>query len=754
MNEKIEIKSFQLIGRNRSRAQATVEFALILPIALLMVFTIIEIARMVQALLVVQNSARIGLRYAVTGAYESGFCTFDANDNDLYCAQEPDNDARDAEIDAARLLSIYDLTEDSAVGISKDLSVSNKDEPRYFNVTVCSTNKEPEPDGVDRVYNPPPDDTCSPFDHPGDPTNGPARVLVAVTFEHPVILPILNKIAPSVTLHSEKTGIVEQFRVARVLGLPPVIEVPTATGAPPTITETPQPPTATLLPTPVDCSLYTMSGFGLSENNVFVTINNNNPDSDVAVVDFQLDWDSAHDWAPMFGVNDLFVDRFLWGAAGFYDGDDYAPPSSVTSQSQPLPAGSSAQWLADFSYENEDPSLFANILGLTADNFGYRVVLDNECVISREEVYLEPPEPNCDLYSISEFSVIDASWAIVGLDITNGDQYGTVVERIEFDWDYADTYDNLVDPNDDMNVDWFRYDGVSIWGGDNGDSIRDYDSTTSAAFDSASGPAFIAGGSHNFQVDFDGQWDSFAADVLPEDFGVTIEFVNECVLSIPAVPRPIVTPTPDCDDIFVTGDWFEGDDYRIRVRNNNLPPAYLVQSVLSWPAPRRDEPYVNYLYLGSTNNRYYETNTNRSPLTVNLNRSENFAIIPFTASTWGADFSPYIPYGEFCGELTYEYVGWGTCTLGACETRYTPTATPTSDPRATATSQPTIRPTETNSPPEPPLPTSPPRATSTPRPTRAPTNTPDNPSTPVPTDAPTDEPDPTNTPWPTLPGGG
>ena len=139
----------------------------------------------------------------------------DTNGNDLVCEQEPDKDARNDEIDAARLLTIYDETEVSAVGIMKDLSITDKTVPGYFNVTVCSTNREPEPDGVVRVYHPPPDDYCSPFDHPGDPSTGPARVLVAVTFEHPVILPMLDRIAPSVTLHAERTGIVEQFRVAR-----------------------------------------------------------------------------------------------------------------------------------------------------------------------------------------------------------------------------------------------------------------------------------------------------------------------------------------------------------------------------------------------------------------------------------------------------------------------------------------------------------------------------------------------------------
>ena len=129
-------------------------------------------------------------------------------------------------------------------------------------------------------------------------------------------------------------------------------------------------------------------------------------------------------------------------------------------------------------------------------------------------------------------------------------------------------------------------------------------------------------------MDFDDEWDSFANDVLSEDFGVTIRFVNECVLEQPANPRPILTPTPNCDNIYVTSDWFEGDDYRIRVRNNNLPQAYLVQSVLSWPAPiRRNEPYVNYLYLGSISKAPQEVelllHRNQKMQIVNVEKGRN-----------------------------------------------------------------------------------------------------------------------------------
>lgn len=54
----------------RRRAQSLVEFALTLPILLLLIFGIIEFGRIFQAWVTIQNAARLAIRYAVTGAYD------------------------------------------------------------------------------------------------------------------------------------------------------------------------------------------------------------------------------------------------------------------------------------------------------------------------------------------------------------------------------------------------------------------------------------------------------------------------------------------------------------------------------------------------------------------------------------------------------------------------------------------------------------------------------------------------------------
>lgn len=62
-----------------SRGQSMVEFALALPILLLLIFGIIEFGRMLQAWLALENGARFAVRYAVTGSYNPQYCTEAAN---------------------------------------------------------------------------------------------------------------------------------------------------------------------------------------------------------------------------------------------------------------------------------------------------------------------------------------------------------------------------------------------------------------------------------------------------------------------------------------------------------------------------------------------------------------------------------------------------------------------------------------------------------------------------------------------------
>ncbi|MBM3126918.1 MAG: hypothetical protein FJZ87_17925, partial [Chloroflexi bacterium] len=63
-------------NKKRSQnAQGMVEFALVLPLLLLVLVGVLEFARLFFAWLIVENSTRFGIRYATTGSYDVAYCT-------------------------------------------------------------------------------------------------------------------------------------------------------------------------------------------------------------------------------------------------------------------------------------------------------------------------------------------------------------------------------------------------------------------------------------------------------------------------------------------------------------------------------------------------------------------------------------------------------------------------------------------------------------------------------------------------------
>ena len=60
--------------RQTPQAQALVEFALAMPIFLVMLFGIVEFGRLMQAYLALENGARFGVRYAASGNFDVTQC--------------------------------------------------------------------------------------------------------------------------------------------------------------------------------------------------------------------------------------------------------------------------------------------------------------------------------------------------------------------------------------------------------------------------------------------------------------------------------------------------------------------------------------------------------------------------------------------------------------------------------------------------------------------------------------------------------
>ncbi len=217
-----------------SRAQATIEFMLALPILLLIIFGIIDFALLFQAWLSVQNIARQTVRYAVTGEYNDAHCVDLASDG--ACAGVD----KDAEEDAARLVSIHDVADSFIIGLMEDQTITDQLTPRYIDITVCSnrftffapTMGLPPSTVYSRCM-----DGASATEDAG---GAGGLVIVSVDFNHPFVTPFINVIWPSFHLISTRRGIVENFRVARDLPAVPLAMLPTYTPSnTPTIIEYP-----------------------------------------------------------------------------------------------------------------------------------------------------------------------------------------------------------------------------------------------------------------------------------------------------------------------------------------------------------------------------------------------------------------------------------------------------------------------------------------------------------------------------------
>ncbi len=196
-------------------SQALAEFALVLPILLVLIFSIIEGAGLFRAWVTVQHAAQVGARYAVTGQLYDG---------------EPGGGGLQREN------AIVAKARNAAKPLPIDDGASPGD-PRYFDVDVRSSYSSPDPDELNA----------------GAPQE---LVVVSVEYNYEALTPLMRAIIPSVTLTGRSQMINERFaRPTLRMGELPPTPVPTWT---PTATPTPL-GTPTFTPTPTVSPTFTAS---------------------------------------------------------------------------------------------------------------------------------------------------------------------------------------------------------------------------------------------------------------------------------------------------------------------------------------------------------------------------------------------------------------------------------------------------------------------------------------------------------------
>ncbi|MFZ1397553.1 MAG: TadE/TadG family type IV pilus assembly protein [Candidatus Promineifilaceae bacterium] len=211
---------------NDSPGQALVEFALIISVLLMMIFLIIESARILWAWNTVQNAAREGARYAITGQAEAPLCPVDFGQPKFVSGdRDVCDDLRVASIIARAHVAL------SGLPLNEDSTIFEDDQ--YYNIEVW---------GVDQSGQ-------LQYDFAGIPSN---PVVVRVTYRVPIITPFFVPILPSIPVVGQETLNNETFGQLGGTGnegaaLPPNLPpVPT-----PGVTPSPTPsPTPSNTPTP------------------------------------------------------------------------------------------------------------------------------------------------------------------------------------------------------------------------------------------------------------------------------------------------------------------------------------------------------------------------------------------------------------------------------------------------------------------------------------------------------------------------
>jgi hypothetical protein len=206
---------------------------------------------------------------------------------------------------------------------------------------------------------------------------------------------------------------------------------------------------------------------------------------------------------------------------------------------------------------------------------------------------------------------------------------------------------------------------------------------------------------------------------------------------------PTFTPTPACASIYIDRTRFNTDSFEVRVLNNNVAAAYLIDTVLTWdPSPLTDGRYFDKtIWNGVIYNDPANVANTDSPVTTSSTPPDLNLPGNGVRYTWDADFSDANFTGLYAVSMTFTFPGWGDCILSTDSNAIytpTPTLTPLDTPSPTLTYTPTPTATPTHTAVD--TPTSTPTATPTRTPTSTPTVDPTETFTSTPTATPTKTP--------------
>jgi len=622
-----------------------VEFALILPILLLLLFGILEYGRLFFAWISIENSARVGARYASTGEFDQSYCNSTditdfplANPDGLFC----EGDGRSEEINQARILSIKDETHGLLFG-NPIIQAATETQEAYFNVVVCSASANvifTPPTMGDTTYSGCTDAIGANMEHPGEPGE---RVIISVDYNFPFIVPFFKDVQDFFHLASYKEATVEQFRVSRVVNLPPTHTVPTIPTNTPTPSITPS-PTVTASPTSTpDCTLLYVENTEVRADDIRVIMRNDTG------LEMPLS-NSSLDWTQYVGE---YVNYFQWNWRTYYTGNDYTPPTNdkiCIGSDCSFPTNSSRTWRADFSPV------------LTVPGGVYTVDLEFGNFCNAQAVFDLPsptpsPTPDCSLISVVSISTpVDRIDRVI-VKVENENLVDVPLTSSTINWIAPSGVDWIQWSRNDDNTSWYTYYGGNDYTSPNN---RDCNNTRCS---------FPATSTRDWVVDFRPDANSASGTSVELTFG------NVCTVTADIIPE-LSCANMGIDDFYISGDNIEANVHNYNVVNMPLISSNLVWSNYNPPFP--DQRVNNTRW---TNVGYDGTDDTSSPTF----RTCTGTLCDFpggAALNWDTDFNNAYPlYGNYAVSLVFSN-GDLTCTLNDSlfqGTPIPPTPTPIPD---------------------------------------------------------------------------
>lgn len=603
---------------HKKNAQSMVEFALIIPILLLLILGIIEYGRLFFAWITIENAARSGARYASTGRYEIIFCEDGPDDGSEVCA----GDGEDEEKNNARIASIKQEASSILFGNPFLQGVASSLESSIYTVTVCSKNEDEytftRPEMGGDIYSGCATLGGTPAEHPGEPGG---RVVVSVDYNFPFIVPFFRNSQPIFHLGSYKEATVEQFRVSRVVNIDDDFELPDLPTATPQPTATP------------DCSNLSLDAFYINGDRLYASVSNAGS-SNMPLTYSKLSWEYVGGSGPK-------VNWFQWSGRKYFDPNpdtSVSPTDATCSDSDcDFPAGQTYAWVADFNRATNP--LFGQ--------FNLELKFANDCKLTSDVVIVSTPTPDCDLITVKEAWFQNQQFRV---KVRNDNPIDMPFSSAELSWPQKPA--NAV-------IDFYKWNWKTHYGGNTGASPYGAD----CVGDICSFPAFR---DRVWVVDFNNLYSNRVTGYHE----VNLNFAGMCNLSVALGPNCNLLAPGDME----VGD--SGDYFKFGFTNNNPIPLRLSRETFTWPSSIFS---IDGIWQGTWSNNYRWQNYTgdwdgnySSPAIF----TDPFIVEPNETYTWHTGLSNPDPaplYGLFGLDLVFDDM----CTISDTIDVATPTPTPT-----------------------------------------------------------------------------